>query len=116
MTRVTPAPDRSREARPGSSQSIRSLDESRGGAPEGERAFAKPASAPAHVRMATFGCAARTLAGAPFGAPPPPLFVREAFVSLFDKARAQKMRRENGSVLSAPAKRGMGTARSAVEG
>ena len=37
MARVTPAPDRAHEARPGLSPSIRSLDESRRGAPRGER-------------------------------------------------------------------------------
>jgi hypothetical protein len=46
MVRVTPAPARRRETRPGLSRGINLRGQNRGGAPKGERACAKPAAAP----------------------------------------------------------------------
>ena len=69
--RVTPAGTESQEAWPGAEPGCESPGESRGEAPEGERAPDWRASAPGHRQAATFAGAARNWLDAPFGAPPP---------------------------------------------
>ena len=64
--RVTPAGTESQEAWPGAEPGCESPGESRGEAPEGERAPDWRASAPGHRQAATFVGAARTLVGCAF--------------------------------------------------
>jgi hypothetical protein len=106
--RVTPAGTKSQEAWPGAAPGCESPDESRGEAPEGERApqadecadcvhlSAWRASAPGHRQAATFVGAARNWLDAPFGAPPPS-FLPEAnlFWRCGWQASGAKTRREN---------------------
>ena len=47
------------------------LSESRGGAPRGERAPMSALPRPQRIQVATLVCVARTMVGAPVGAPPP---------------------------------------------
>jgi hypothetical protein len=64
--RVTPAGTESQEAWPGAEPGCKSPGESRGEAPEGERAPYWRASAPGHRQAVTFAGAARKLVGCAF--------------------------------------------------
>ena len=86
--RVTPAGTESQEAWPGAEPGCESPGESRGEAPEGERAPDWRASAPGHWQAATFVGAARNWLDAPFGAPPPFFCRRRILLVVVGKARA----------------------------
>jgi hypothetical protein len=101
--RVTPAGTKSQEAWPGAEPGCESPGESRGVAPEGERApqadkcadcvhlSAWRASAPGHRQAATFVGAARNWLDAPFGAPPPSFCRRRIYFGVVvGKPRARR--------------------------
>ena len=71
MARVTPAPSRSRQARPGPSRSVRRCGEIRGGAPRGERAPLGALPRPRTFRWQHLIVRRGQWLDAPVGAPPP---------------------------------------------
>src|SRR5580658_6511336 len=117
MARVTPAPAHWREARPGPSRKRSPCDESRGGAPEGERAPKAdkwrrlralvrdgPPPRPRMFRRQCLNVLRGDMVDAPFGAPPPFFYVlgRRLFRCLTKLGRKKRAARTGLLIHLAP--------------